>query len=351
MTSKSNYPAPPRRLAAAILKAVVDLPPGGGRRKQTGPTRIASITEPRGPPSRSVITDWPHAGAVAAVWALRPRLAEADVSCHTNMLCLRNYIVARQLGTGGSGVVFSAERRADRTSVAIKQVMKTKISTWHRLDDGSTVPHEVYMLRKVAHVAGVNRCVDYIDAGTYVLIVLERPEPCVDLFDYVTEHKNLSVDVSRDIFRQLVTIVTECYDNNVVHGDIKDENVLVNTATKRVTLIDFDGAMVRRSTAYTSFGGTTVCAPPEYIEDGHYYGESSTVWALGVLLYTMLFGLTPFESTDDILSPEILDVPLASEHIPTDAADLMRKCFVRQHNERIRLCEIMTHPWMVGAGS
>ena len=65
----------------------------------------------------------------------------------------------------------------------------------------------------------------------------------MDLFDYITERHRLSDQEARSIFRHVFKILERCRRRNVFHGDVKDENILINVDTKKVRLIDFGGAM------------------------------------------------------------------------------------------------------------
>ena len=71
------------------------------------------------------------------------------------------------------------------------------------------------------------------------VLVMERPQPVIDLFDYLNQSGALPEATARSIFRQIAQAVLHCHANGVVHRDIKDENVLLNLRTSEAKLIDF----------------------------------------------------------------------------------------------------------------
>ena len=77
------------------------------------------------------------------------------------------------------------------------------------------------------------------------------------------------------IGRQVVEAVLRCRDLHVLHGDVKDENVLMDLDTGTARLIDFgSGSWAPASSAlYTEYEGTRVYAPPEWLLHRQYSGE------------------------------------------------------------------------------
>ena len=69
--------------------------------------------------------------------------------------------------------------------------------------------------------------------------------------------------MARVFFRQVNDMVIACNRSNIVHRDNKDDNILVNLDTHKLTLIDFGSGGLIKPGYYTQFDGTRVYAPPE----------------------------------------------------------------------------------------
>ena len=246
------------------------------------------------------------------------------------------------LGKGGFGTVHSATRISDGMQVAVKEVMKENI-----VADGTTdnVPLEVLLLQQIKDVPGVIRLLDYFETGDSFYIVMEMFNGC-DLFDFIGEHGPMSEELARDLFGQVVDTLTSCKERGVLHGDIKDENILIDLNTHRVKLIDFGGGSFIQPGEYTVYQGTRVYAPPEWISRRRFRAEGLTVWSLGILLYGMICGDIPYETDEQILSRSL--VWYEQLGLSQAVKDLVVGCLHHDLGSRLTLRQIRNHQWMKG---
>ncbi|CAJ0580852.1 unnamed protein product, partial [Mesorhabditis spiculigera] len=255
------------------------------------------------------------------------------------------YDLGEEIGRGGFGVVYRATRISDDLPVAVKFIDRKSIREWGKLGD-SQVPMEIYVLSKCAKIPGVIRLLDWYSTSEGFLIVMERPFPCTDLFDFLKLQTKLDENTARWFFRQIVQTVQQCAEKRILHRDIKDENIVIDLVTGEAKLIDFGAATALKKSQYSDFQGTRLYCPPEWFLRSLYLGKEATVWSLGVLLYNMLNGRVPYRNEKDICTSHLLGALPFYSSVSTEARDLVLQCLSYEPYDRCSLEEILIHPWM-----
>jgi serine/threonine protein kinase len=155
---------------------------------------------------------------------------------------------------------------------------------------------------------------EWFEMDANYIIVMERPDSCQDLFDYISHRRHLDENEACKFFGQILTINADLLKIGIVHCDIKDENILVDLKSKSLKLIDFGAATYYdKMKTYEVYRGTLVYSPPEWIRQKRYMAAPALVWSLGILLYVMVFGDIPYDTETQILKSDLHFKPFISQ--------------------------------------
>lgn len=155
--------------------------------------------------------------------------------------------------------------------------------------------------------------------------------------------------------RQICEGIKHMHEKNIIHLDIKPENIMCQTRTStNVKLIDFGLAtkldpneVVKIST------GTAEFAAPEIVEREP-VGFYTDMWAAGVLSYVLLSGLSPFAGENDVATLKNVKAcdwdfdEDAFRNISEEGKDFIRRLLVKNKEKRMTAHECLVHPWLTG---
>ncbi|XP_050989479.1 serine/threonine-protein kinase pim-1 [Labeo rohita] len=285
----------------------------------------------------------PSAG-VSASHLLR-QLDGNEITRIKDHICWK-YAIGKKMGEGGFGSVFEGARCKDGLPVAVKITAKTENMPYISLPDHPRpVPLEVALTIKANQGPSCDHIIELLDWQDHLdqyIMVLERPSPCVDMDVFWQYHGDLfSEDLARHFMRQVIDAATVCCSRGVFHRDIKMPNLLVNTETMEVKLIDFGCGDLLKSSAYNTYAGTAQYCPPEYYEKGEYYGKEATVWSLGVLLFAMITSLFPDSSDISLMDADVWFQPGYSY----ECCHFIRGCLQSNPKKRFPLEELLIQDW------
>lgn len=204
------------------------------------------------------------------------------------------YRMVRYLGKGTSAQVWEAVDEGEENRFAIKVFDKHK-GNWANRQKQAI--REAKLLRTLNHPAIVKVC-ETFDAPFKFHIVLELVTGG-SLRELLTQQSSpgLGEVMSREFYEQICGGICYCHTRNVVHRDLKLENILLEKATGRSKIIDFGFALQLQSAEQKLrvFCGTPSYMAPELVMGKEYSGFSTDMWALGVVLFGMLTGQLPFQ--------------------------------------------------------
>ncbi|KAK2594127.1 serine/threonine protein kinase [Conoideocrella luteorostrata] len=261
---------------------------------------------------------------------------------------IEDYSILEDMGQGAYGQVKLARHKTTGKKVVLKYVTKRRIlvDTWTRDRKLGTVPLEIHVLdylRKpeFRHPNIVEMEGFFEDDINYYIEMAPHGLPGMDLFDYIELRANMEEAECRSIFVQVAQAIHFLHTKTmVVHRDIKDENVILD-GEGNIKLIDFGSAAYIKSGPFDVFVGTIDYAAPEVLAGKPYGGREQDVWALGILLYTIIYKENPFYSIDEIMDRN-LRVPFT---MSDESIDLVRRMLNRDVKDRFDITQVVEHPW------
>ncbi|XP_071362012.1 serine/threonine-protein kinase pim-2-like isoform X2 [Trachinotus anak] len=246
----------------------------------------------------------------------------------------------------------ATSRHQGTASVAIKHIPQELVKRKLLMINGDVhdVPVEVVLILKAtggpesAGSSAAMYLLDWYDLDQELILVLERPVPCVDLRQYLKEKGgSLQEHEAKIMMQQLVEAAIELHSKQVFHRDIKLENIIVETGpdVPRARVADFSCGCFARKGHYHLFSGTPKCAPPEWYMHARYKARPTTVWQLGVVLYGMLDGHPSFDTLRFLRNK----LPINSE-LSQNCQELLQMCLSKVPKQRPTLEQLQHHPWL-----
>ena len=264
----------------------------------------------------------------------------------------KKYKILSKLGSGSFGKVYLAQNKFTKEKVALKQIKK---SNKDLLSDGE-IKDEIEILKALDHPDIVRIIESFNTKDSYVLVT----EYCEggELFDQV--RNQLSETQIAVIFKQLLSGLAYLHSHNIVHRDLKLENILIQETEKSKTtgedlfnikIIDFGTARIfdNKKRKPQSIVGSSYYIAPEVLKQK--YNKECDLWSVGVILYMFIVGHAPFDGCDD---DEITDNIQKGVYRKDDkrwkkaskeVKDLIQKLLVYQPKKRLTALQALKHPW------
>lgn len=192
------------------------------------------------------------------------------------------------------------------------------------------------------------------------------------MLDYIISHGKLKEKQARKFARQIASALDYCHKNNIVHRDLKIENILISK-TGDIKIIDFGlSNLFSPSSQLKTFCGSLYFAAPELLQARQYTGPEVDVWSFGIVLYVLVCGKVPF---DDQSMPQLhakikkgaVEYPpflssgkfpfffslvrtaptmVVSDVVRIECRHIISRMLVTDPKQRACLGEIVNHPWM-----
>jgi len=263
----------------------------------------------------------------------------------------KKYEILSKLGSGSFGSVYLARNKYTNEKVALKQIKK---SSANLLSDGE-ITDEIEILKNLDHPDIVRIIESFNTKNSYILIT----EYCEggELFDQVKNQ--LSETQIAVIFKQVLSGLAYLHSNNIVHRDLKLENILIHEIEKSKTtgedlfnikIIDFGTARIfDKKRNPQSIVGSSYYIAPEVLRQK--YNKECDLWSVGVILYMFIVGHAPFDGCDDDEITTNIQRGIYRKNdrrwikASKEVKDLIQKLLTYRPSQRLSAIQALNHPW------
>ncbi|NWH92233.1 PASK kinase, partial [Aegithalos caudatus] len=255
----------------------------------------------------------------------------------------KNYSTLSLIGKGSFGFVWSARSKKDDQEVVVKFIWKERVleDCWVDDPDLGRVTQEIAILQKLQHPS-IIKVLDVFENECFFQLVMEKHGSGLDLFTFIDNQPNLDEPLASYIFRQLVSAVGYLHCRNILHRDIKDENIVI-AEDFTIKLVDFgSAAYLEPGKLFYTFCGTIEYCSPEVLSGKPYHGPELEMWSLGITLYTLVLGENPFCELEEALAAILSPPRPVSEGLMALMAGLLHPV----PEQRMTLAMLAQDPWL-----
>jgi serine/threonine protein kinase len=280
------------------------------------------------------------------VKALHPILDVPDVT-NIRYDSINSYynVLPGEVGRGQFGIVKKCTCKHDNSLVAAKF-----------LNHSSEAMREVTILQKLPSSPHIMEFVDaFITDGETLVLVTELLNGG-ELIDWILiDDSPLTEGLVANYVHQLLLAIEFIHNRNIIHLDIKPENLLITTIPQpTLKLIDFGSAQELDDSADLSIKPDSIefCALEIVFNDSSNINKFTDMWSVGVIAYVLLSGLSPFYIDNSTtmyhkLANVQLDwspspFPYLSSHVQNFISSLLKK----NTNDRLSVVMAIQHPWI-----
>ncbi|XP_037342032.2 serine/threonine-protein kinase D1 isoform X1 [Pungitius pungitius] len=251
------------------------------------------------------------------------------------------------LGSGQFGIVYGGKHRKSGRDVAIKIIDKLRFPTKQE----SQLRNEVAILQSLHHLGVVNLdCM--FETPERVFVVMEKLHG--DMLEMIlsSEKGRLPERITKFMVAQILVALRHLHLKNIVHCDLKPENVLLASADAfpQVKLCDFGFARIIGEKSFRrSVVGTPAYLAPEVLRNKG-YNRSLDMWSVGVIIYVSLSGTFPFNEDEDIndqiQNAAFMYPPHPWKKVSQEAIDLINNLLQVKMRKRYSVDKTLSHPWL-----
>ncbi|XP_026577283.1 MAP/microtubule affinity-regulating kinase 4 isoform X3 [Pseudonaja textilis] len=300
------------------------------------------VTPPLSPQPSTLASSRSEKGSSWSSRSLGARCRNSIASCPDEQPHIGNYRLLKTIGKGNFAKVKLARHILTGREVAIKIIDKTQLNPTSL----QKLFREVRIMKGLNH-PNIVKLFEVIETEKTLYLVMEYAS-AGEVFDYLVSHGRMKEKEARAKFRQIVSAVHYCHQKNIVHRDLKAENLLLD-ADANIKIADFGFSNeFTLGSKLDTFCGSPPYAAPELFQGKKYDGPEVDIWSLGVILYTLVSGSLPFDGQN---LKELRERVLRGKYrvpfyMSTDCENILRRFLVLNPAKRCTLEQIMKDKWI-----
>uniref|UniRef100_A0AAQ5XNM2 non-specific serine/threonine protein kinase n=1 Tax=Amphiprion ocellaris TaxID=80972 RepID=A0AAQ5XNM2_AMPOC len=267
--------------------------------------------------------------------SLGARCRNSIALCSDEQPHIGNYRLLKTIGKGNFAKVKLARHILTGREVSSKTLKEQK-----------QLFREVRIMKTLNH-PNIVQLFEVIETEKTLYLIMEYASGG-EVFDYLVAHGRMKEKEARAKFRQIVSAVHYCHQKNIVHRDLKAENLLLD-ADSNIKIADFGFSNeFTEGSKLDTFCGSPPYAAPELFQGKKYDGPEVDIWSLGVILYTLVSGSLPFDGQN---LKELRERVLRGKYrvpfyMSTDCEGILRRFLVLNPAKRCSLEQIMKDKWI-----
>lgn len=249
------------------------------------------------------------------------------------------YIKQERIASGSFATVYKAVNKENGKLMAIKNCKK---------GGKNSLQQEYLLTNKLSHPHIVKNF-DYFTDEFFEYIVMEYCEK--DLLTFVNNTDILEESKVKEIFTQICFGIKFLHNHNIVHSDIKLENILLIQG--KIKLADFGLSEIFNVNKREYVKGSLHYSAPEVFIGVPIIGPSLDIWSLGIVLHALLTKKIPLILKNNNLQNNLIaylkiaiDGVRVGETISKSARNLLSDLLQVQVEKRIDMDKILVHPWL-----
>lgn len=256
----------------------------------------------------------------------------------------RGYIMGDTIGVGAYAKVKLARSARSGRKVAIKIITKATAPEGYL---AKFYPRELQAMETLSH-PHVIQLYDHTETIDRSFLIMEYAAGG-DLLEHINKNGALGEVESRRIFLQLASAIGFCHSSNIIHRDVKCENILLD-ANFNVKLSDFGFAITVDSvkTRLQTHCGSYAYAAPEILHGEPYIGTHTDIWSMGVILFAMVCGRLPYNDSNlKTLLTQLYKKLEFPKRVTADCQNFIRQILAVHPEKRISIANMYQHAWIL----